>query len=399
MPSNFHRPGVNYVPESRPNDQQFKIYTSNLKRGIPDKVFDGQLGYLVDRLNDIDIRIDGISFGSLPGVADPINFGKLVTPDGAGSSTWSFVSAANVLDESLPGIKLIPQAITERELMDGGIISSKVQQRAIITSLLDDEAVTTEKISEGAVTKDKIAPGAVGSDEMADGSVRATELANNAVTTPKILDSNVTTSKIADDNIITSKLADGAVTTSKLADKTITSIKINSEVAPIGNVLTADGAGSASFLPNMGRILQIQSYSENRALLTTGNSSGQLSSFSTPFAVNITPISSSSKIFLYYSIYMISQIDQVGSYTIGRIFKNGTSKSGNNYDLYIHESDNVSLGQLSGLIPYGQNLAGTPITFEIKAGDLFSNYFVKLNNATSSTVLTTSYLHAIEIDI
>ena len=199
MPANYHRPGTNYVPVSRPNDKKFEIYTRNNRRPVPDIIYDQEFGNLIDITNVLDIRIDDAQIAALPGVADITNITKLLTLSAVNTVAWVNISSANILDESIPGIKLIQQTITQRELQDGGILTSKIAPQAITTALLDDESVTTDKLGEEAVTTDKIAPGAVTYQEIADGTVRSTELASNAVTTAKILDANVTLAKLAQD--------------------------------------------------------------------------------------------------------------------------------------------------------------------------------------------------------
>lgn len=199
MPANYSRPQPSYIVISRPNDKRYQLLTRNKKRPPTDFLFDLDFGYLIDVVNQLDLRMDSISLGDLPGVANPINFNKFLVPDGAGSSTWAFVSAANILDASITGIKLFPQAITERELADGGIPTSKIQQKAITTALLNDEGVTTEKLADEAVTREKIGEGAVNFTEIANNAVRTEALADDAVVTSKILDANVTLAKLAQD--------------------------------------------------------------------------------------------------------------------------------------------------------------------------------------------------------
>ena len=201
MAENYHRPGTDYVPESRPNDNQFKIYTRNLKRPVPDQIYDINFGYTIDRLNDLDIRIGNAQIQALPGINDALNVGKLLTLSQLNTISWVNITSDNILNESILGIKLVPQTITQRELADGGISTSKIAQKAITTGLLDDECVNTDQLGEFAVTSDKIAPAAVTADEIADGTITATELAANSVTTPKILDASVTLAKLAQEVI------------------------------------------------------------------------------------------------------------------------------------------------------------------------------------------------------
>lgn len=201
MPANYHRPGTDYVPVSRPNDKKFEIYTRNNKRPVPDIIYDQEFGNLIDIANVLDGRIDNAQIAPIPGVGDANNINKMLTLSQLNTVSWIDISAANILDESIPGIKLIAQTITQRELQDGGIITSKIAQKAITTELLDDESVDTDQLAEESVTADKIASGTITNEEIADGTIRATELAADSVTTQKILNSNVTLAKLAQDVI------------------------------------------------------------------------------------------------------------------------------------------------------------------------------------------------------
>lgn len=199
MPQNFHRPDINYIAVSRQNDQRYQLLTRNKKRPPTDFLIDLDYNYLIDTVNKLDVRIDGISLGNLPGVNDPTNFGKLLTPDGAGSSSWVFVQANNILDSSLTGSKLFPQTITSRELADGGIPDTKIAPNAVTTIKILDENVTSNKLADDAVIASKIAAQAVTFEKMANDAVYTEILVNDAVTTDKIADDNVTLAKLAPD--------------------------------------------------------------------------------------------------------------------------------------------------------------------------------------------------------
>lgn len=246
MPANYSRPEPTYVAVSRPNDQRYELLTENDQRPPTDKLIDLDYNYLIDVTNILDARIDGVAVGDLPGINDIINANKLLTTNGVGGVSWVFVSSSNILDSGITGIKIFPQAITQRELADGGIPTSKIQQKAITTGLLADECVTTDQLGEEAVTTDKIASGAVTYFEIADGTIRATELASNSVTTDKILDANVTTDKILDANITTDKILDANVTTSKIADAAITLPKMAPDVIKVAASKADQIAGAST---------------------------------------------------------------------------------------------------------------------------------------------------------
>lgn len=393
MPANYHRPGTDYVPESRPNDKQFQIYTQNLKRPVPDKLYDINFGYAIDRLNDLDIRIGNAQIQALPGIDDALNVGKLLTLSQLNTISWVNISSDNILDESILGIKLVPQTITQRELADGGIPTSKIAQKAITTGLLDDECVNTDQLGEFAVTSDKIAPGAVTADEIADGTITATELAANSVTNPKILNLNVTTEKIADLN----------VTTEKMAPKAVTKEKISSNGAAIGSILTAIAGDSANWLPpaTAGRILQVRTYRNSAKVLTSGNVPGTPSSFTTPFSVSITPTLPTSRIFLFASASYSLQITSTDflSPNALKLFVNNVAFSATN-EAYAYLKDNELVAFFSSLIPITNQGAGVALSLEMKGVCLSQNYYTVLGGDGAGTSPNLPYyMHAIEIDV
>lgn len=201
MPANYHRPGSNYVPVSRPNDKKFEIYTRNNKRPVPDVIYDQEFGNLIDITNALDIRIDGVQVGDLPGIDDALNVNKLLTLSQLNTVSWVYVSSANVLDESLPGIKLIEQTITERELADGGIPTSKIAQQAITTPLLADECNTLAKQAPNSVDTPNLVNGCVTLEKQAENSVDTPNLVNGCVTTDKLANQDVTLAKLAQEVI------------------------------------------------------------------------------------------------------------------------------------------------------------------------------------------------------
>jgi hypothetical protein len=230
MPRNFSRPNLPYINISLPNDKRYQLLTRSNKRPPTDIMIDSDFDYVIDALNILDVAMDGISLGELPGVDVPDNANKLLTTDGAGNASWVFVQASNILDQSITGNKLFPQTITAIQLADGGIPASKIAPNAITTIKILDENITFPKMAANSVGTINLLDANVTLEKMADDSVDTPNLVDDCVTTPKILDANVTTPKIADANITTPKILDANVTTPKIADGAITLPKIGAGV-------------------------------------------------------------------------------------------------------------------------------------------------------------------------
>jgi hypothetical protein len=86
-----------------------------------------------------------------------------------------------IADNSIPGGKLVPGAVT--------------------AGRLGNNSVTTEKITDGQVT----------SDDLAAGAVVRTKIANGVVTTGKLAPGAVTAGRLADNSVTDTKIVDGAV--------------------------------------------------------------------------------------------------------------------------------------------------------------------------------------------
>ncbi len=232
----INRPNLPYNGVARQNDSYFKLLTQD-RGGVPYEALDGYFNFFTDQCNDIITTMNGISLGDLPGVSDPTNANKLLTTNGAGSASWVFVQASNILDQSINGGKLFPQTITATQLANGAVGANQLAQNAVTTiKILDanvtlekmaDDSVGTDQIIDDNVTLDKMADDSVGTDQIIDDSVGTDQIIDDAITTAKILNANVTTTKILDGNITTSKIAANAVTAAKIADNTITATQVD----------------------------------------------------------------------------------------------------------------------------------------------------------------------------
>ena len=183
MPNNFRRPNLPYINISLPNDKRFQLLTRSNRRPPTDQMIDTDINYIIDQLNVLDLQMDGIVLGDIPGINDPANAGKLLS---AGVGSWVFVQASNILDQSITGSKLFPQTITATQLADGGIPGSKVAQNTIDTGNLVD----------GCNTLAKQAPNSVDTNNLVDGCNTLAKQAPNSVGTDQIIDNSVTLGKL-----------------------------------------------------------------------------------------------------------------------------------------------------------------------------------------------------------
>ena len=73
MPNNFRRPNLPYINISLPNDKRYQLLTRSNRRPPTDEMIDTDINYIIDQLNVLDLQMDGITFGAIPGISIPEN--------------------------------------------------------------------------------------------------------------------------------------------------------------------------------------------------------------------------------------------------------------------------------------------------------------------------------------
>jgi hypothetical protein len=136
------------------------------------------------------------------------------------------------------------------------------------------------QIKPGVVTNVEIADDAVGSSKILDGAVTTVDLAANAVTTAKIADGAVNTAKLANDAVTSAKIVNGTINTVDIANQAVTGDKIDNMNALNGQVLkwngatwlpAADSSGGAGDNYAAGAGIQITGASPNFVINNSGD--------------------------------------------------------------------------------------------------------------------------------
>jgi len=411
VPTNNSRPSLPYAPaQSLPNNTRFGILTTT-QRPPTAEMLDAEFNALTDDVNMLAAAINDVQAGSIPGANDPLNANKVLKTDGANNLSWTYVTNAEIEVNAVVEQKLAAQAVTTPKIGDAAVTTQKIAQNAVATNQIIDANVTTVKLADANVTTAKLADAAITTAKLANQAVTQGQIANAAVGTPQLIDGNVTTAKIADAAVTTQQLADATVTNPKIGLLAVTAPQISSANANLGDVLTAGGNGAASFLANVGKVLQIVSYedaayvrNEYDATATPKN----LVSFKTaPFLLKITPRKTNSKIILFYSINVGSYQNQYASITLCKNnlpFKVGQDDAPSSYwgvthSIYSQWGRTYSDGQygcynFSSLF-IDTGVQGTEIAYEIKKAMPYTG----INSGYSGGYTTVSTMHAIEIDI
>jgi len=233
--SNFTRPQFPYDANSLANNDRFQVLTRALNAPPTDIMLDSELNALTDYANILDVKIEGLIAGTLPGVDDPNNTNFLVSTDGT-NQIWTLLTDQNVQIGSVNGNKLIDSSVTAQQLQNGTVTSGKIAANTILSTNLADLSVTTPKIALQAVTAGQIL----------NNTITLAQIAHNTITTNQIdLAAGITGSQLAPGanilgsqlsaaaNILGTQLTAGTITATQIANTTITAAKIvNNTITP-----------------------------------------------------------------------------------------------------------------------------------------------------------------------
>jgi len=409
LPTNTSRPSLPYVPtQSLPNNTRYGILTTSMRPPTAE-MLDAEFNALTDDVNMLAAAINAVQAGSIPGANDPLNANKVLKTDGANNLSWTYVTNAEIENNAVVEQKLAAQSVTTPKIGDAAVTTQKIAQNAVATNQIIDANVTTAKLADANVTTTKIADANITTAKIANQAVTQGQIANAAVGTNQLIDANVTTPKIADANITTAKIADNAIITAKLNNQAVTTPKISSAGSNLGDVLTSNGAGAASFLANIGKVLQIVSYEDAafvRNEYDAAASPTNLLSFKTaPFLLRITPRKTNSKIILFYSINVGAYQNQYASITLCKnnlpfkVGQDDPSYKGVTHSIYSQWGRQYSDGQYGcynfSSIFIDTGVQGTQIVYEIKKAMPYTG----INSGYSGGYASVSVMHAIEIDI
>ena len=224
---NFKRPDLPYDNVPLPNDNRFAV-TTNQKKPIPVAMLEGENNYLIDSLNQLDVDINNISAGIVPGSNIPANAGLFITTDGAPQPTLSFVrpSGDSFLDATIPGVKIVDQSITMQQMGNASVGADQIQNFSITSTKIALDSVTNSKILSKTITARAIADQAITALQIANSTITAAQIADRTITALQIANSTITAAQIAAKTITAAQIADRTITALQIANSTITAAQI-----------------------------------------------------------------------------------------------------------------------------------------------------------------------------
>ena len=250
------------------------------------------------RLSVMDRNLPYLSNGEMVIADEEGNLSTAsVDEDGALSTDPLQINGEVIGDDSIPGSKLMENAVTSRELdleelfsdsallnqliaanidtddlflndqfvakltdritahpiksiqiVDGAITRAKIEDAAIGTAQIDDAAITSAKIAEAAIGTAQIGDAAITSAKIEAAAIGTAQIDDAAITSAKIADAAIGTAQIDAAAITAAKIADGVITNAKIADATIENGKIQNGTIETAKI--ALGAITSALIKN-----------------------------------------------------------------------------------------------------------------------------------------------------
>jgi hypothetical protein len=238
----FYRPDPNYVLPDLPNSTRCQDITdSTPNNAYPAKYLDIDFAGAYAGLDNLQLQINGIAAGILPGSEDPLNNNKAVIKDPNGTISFVFISDENVLAGGLSTVSFAANSVNSNILGNGSVITAKILDRAVTQNKLALLSVGSPQIINDSITNEKIHD--VDGSKINDGSIPNEKHEPNSITNDKIHD--VDGSKINDGSIGNSKLSLAFPPYEILCSGTSNPASIQSAGPGVaGQVATSNGPGA-----------------------------------------------------------------------------------------------------------------------------------------------------------
>ena len=259
------------------------------------------------------------------------NTAKTTNATHTGDVTGS--GALTIANDAVTGAKIADDAINSEHYTDGSIDTAHIADSQVTTAKIADDAVTSSKLADSAVVTAAINGGAVTNAKLAADAVTNAKIADDAIDSEHYVDGSIDTAHIADDAVTNAKIAAGAVGGTQLGSNAVSEAKIGANevtsgkiaAGAIGTAKISDGAVTAAKLASGvgGKILQVIQTIKTDVFSTTASSGSPFDI--TGLSVNITPASSSNKIFIMADVGGHVHNSQGGAFLIHRSISGGSS--------------------------------------------------------------------------
>ncbi|NBB70264.1 MAG: hypothetical protein GVY33_08050 [Alphaproteobacteria bacterium] len=137
--------------------------------------------------------------------------------------------ALSVEADSIGTLAIIDGSISNSDIADDSIDSTKLQNDSVGADEIIDGSVGAAEIADGSIGQDQLAPDSVGSAQIIDGSVGGGELADDSVDSTKLQNDSVGAAQIIDGSVGTGEIADGSIGSTKLQNNSVGSAAITDD--------------------------------------------------------------------------------------------------------------------------------------------------------------------------
>ena len=158
----------------------------------------------------------------------------------------SLYQAGQGLAKSGTTFSLANNGVSSQHIVDGSVVGADIAPQAISSAHIANGAVTRTQLAPGSVTAGALSNDVVGTAALANDAVTSAKLATNAVTSSEILDNSVSTFDVQNDSLTSadlaanacgpSEIADGAVGATKLGLNSVTSAAIQANAVTASEI-------------------------------------------------------------------------------------------------------------------------------------------------------------------
>ncbi len=247
----YNRPNLPYISGDLPNNTRFTdITNSSPDNAVAAQIFDIDMNSAFDSINNLEIVVNGIGAGILPGADNPLNVNKLPTTDGNAEPTISFIF------------------INDNNIQPGGISGISIAANSITTNNLQNGCISNSKVVDQAINQQKLGLLSVGTPQLQLLSVNDPIIAN--MNGSKILGGTITQVQMGPLSVGTPQLIAGSTTIAQLATAVLNLF------IPIGTIIEFAGTTvpPANFLECNGQLVSTVTYAALFAVLGTRYGSG-----------------------------------------------------------------------------------------------------------------------------
>lgn len=168
----FQRPTLPYANINLPNSNRYTVLSDSATPRPPSaEMVDGDINYLIDTANALEVQIGEVVAGNIPGSDDPNNANLLLTTDGGGNLSWIQVGQNQYENASITSVAIANSAVNTNNIVPGCINNVLLSPQCVQQVNLDIASVGTNQLQNACITATKMGDNSVLSNSIAERSV------------------------------------------------------------------------------------------------------------------------------------------------------------------------------------------------------------------------------------